>query len=732
MRRQRRSVSPGAGEREIAAAISRADLLAMRGAMDELQVRSDALEHELQRCSSDLLELTATVLDRHATGAKPRRGSVTVSPEAREVGELFEAIAESRAGAPSLVTVVIPAYQKIEFTLRCLRSIATTWSSKVNPTILVVDDASPDRSAAELMSIPGIDVLRNGTNLGYLRSSNRGADIARTPYVCFLNNDTEVKNGWLDALVAVLEKDPTAGAVGSKLVYPDGTLQEAGGIIWSDATGWNYGRGDEPDKSQYNYPREVDYCSAASLLVRTELLHEIGGFDERYAPAYYEDADLCFEVAFRGFRVLYEPRSEVIHHEGVSSGTDIATGVKRYQEVNRPKFAEKWKSVLNRKFGPSADNVPFAVMRESKKTVLIIDSYVPLHDREAGSNRMFKLVQMLRAMNYHVLFFPANGAPIEPYSSELTSFGVEVAYRRPSDKDLESLLASVLSRVDVAWICRPELCERFLHIVRSGSNAPIVYDTIDLHFAREKQRAELEGGDDSVWQKLKQSELAMAAASDLVVTVTETEKSQLAELGVENVAVIPTIHDAEEHQHFTFNVRSGIVFIGGYGHTPNVDAALWLCRDIMPIVWKTIPDVGVTLLGNNPPASVQALRSELITVTGFVQDVSSYFEEARLFVAPLRYGAGMKGKVGHALSYGLPLVATSVAIEGYDIQDQREALIADDTESFARSIVEAYRDETVWARLSENGVLAIRNVGSEAVAKRLQNLLAHLGVSNAA
>ena len=706
-----------------AMAIAKAEKEASRSFQDDDRISK--LEREIESLSADLLELLAAVPVRPAAARTP---GAAFSTEAKVVRDLFAAIVERRSGVPSLVTVVVPVYGKLDYTLRCLRSIASSWSPTINPTIVVIDDASPDESVHELLAIPGIDVIRNGANLGYLRSSNRGAAIASTPYVCFLNNDTEVANAWLDTLVIAAETDTTIGAVGSKLVYPDGTLQEAGGIIWSDASGWNFGRGDDPAKSEYNVARDVDYCSAASLLVRTDLLKAIGGFDERYAPAYYEDADLCFEIRARGYRVVYEPASQIIHYEGVSSGTDTASGVKRYQDVNRPKFAEKWQGVLATHLAPSAANVERAVYgREARKTILIVDSYVPMHDREAGSNRLFKIVQLLRDLDYYVIFFPANGSPIEPYSSDLARLGVEIVYMRTGFADDLELVASVLRRIDVAWICRPELCVRYLPVVRRGK-VPIIYDTIDLHFAREKRRFELEGGDGALWRAFQETEVAMAHAADIVVTVTEAERAELAELDITNVAVIPTIHDVEPHEHFSYDVRTGVVFIGGYGHTPNVDAAVWLCSQIMPIVWRTLPDLRVTLLGNQPPQAVLALRSDRVTVTGFIADVGPFFEESRVFVAPLRYGAGMKGKVGHALSYGLPVVTTSIGADGYALENRRNCLIADDTASFASAIVEMYGDRHLWEQCSLAGSDVIEAVGRDAVRAKLAVLLDDLGV----
>jgi GT2 family glycosyltransferase len=219
--------------------------------------------------------------------------------------------------------------------------------------IIVVDDASTDETLTALKRWTQADqrirVVRNEQNKGFIGSCNAGAGAAHGEMLVFLNNDTLPQPGWLPPLLRILRERPDAGAVGGKLIYPDGTLQEAGGIVFADGSGCNFGRNDKSSNAPlYNFLREVDYCSGALLATPRALFHSLGGFDTRFAPAYYEDTDYCFSLREAGHKVYYQPESVIIHFEGVSSGTDVKSGVKSFQAVNRVKFVEKWQHVLKR------------------------------------------------------------------------------------------------------------------------------------------------------------------------------------------------------------------------------------------------------------------------------------------------------------------------------------------------------------------------------------------------
>lgn len=624
-----------------------------------------------------------------------------------------------------LISIVIPVYNKIDVTIHCLQSIVDTWFETLPVQIIVVDDGSSDRTAAVVTRLRGVDYVRNGINQGFVRACNRGASISRGKYICFLNNDTEVRDAWLDHLVNVAEADPKVGAVGSKLIYPDGKLQEAGGIIWRDASGWNYGRGEDPQDSRFNYLRDVDYCSGAALMVRRELFERLGGFSEVYAPAYYEDADLCMAVRSLGYRVVYQPRSEVIHFEGVTSGTDLSSGTKRFQEINKPKFQAKWAKVLESHFENSPAHVPIASRRlRSGKTVLVIDSYVPLYDKDAGSLRLLQIVKMLREAGYHVIFLPDNYAPLQPYTTELQALGVEVLHHIHNGRPLQKALDTVLPLLDYAWICRPNLFAKYAKLIRRNSATRVIYDTIDLHFVRARREAELLGrANDESWKEIEQEELAAARGADATIVVTHAERDLLLDRGIEKVYVVPTLHDAEIEASRTFSETGGLLFIGGYNHTPNVDAAKWLCAEIMPRIWERDPSVKLQLLGSNPPDDVKALATDRVSVPGYVADVRDYFLKSRVFVAPLRFGAGIKGKVGQALSFGLPAVLTDVAAEGFGFENGRDCLIANDAQGFAEAALRLLSEETFWSQCSKESTRVLAPFGTAATKPYIISML---------
>jgi GT2 family glycosyltransferase/Tfp pilus assembly protein PilF len=638
-----------------------------------------------------------------------------------------------------LVSIIIPVYNQLAFTHQCLKAVLRN-TAYPNYEVIVVDDGSTDDTAAYLRAMvsKGIRWERHSENRGFVHACNTGARVARGEYIVLLNNDTEVQPGWLTPLVTLALENPQCGGVGAKLVYPDGKLQEAGGIIFADGSGWNYGRGLSPADPRFNFVREVDYCSGAALLVRRDLWERLGGLDERYAPAYYEDADLCFGIRKLGYRVYYHPHSVVVHHEGKTAGTDLNSGVKQYQKFNQEKFTAKWSEELRSQYAHRRENVVFASQRDTRGRVLVVDPFLPFFDRASGSRRLFQMVGLLREMGYHVTYIARSPSLDNQYRPVLEKLGIEVysgdiqalqAIGFKAKLDLRPISYKLLCterQFDYAILNFWEIAEYYLPLLRKISpRTTIIVDTHDIHFVRELREAERAGSQHQKKKALRnrRRELAVYRQADRLWVVTENDRQAIKELvGEIPIDIFHNIHEPVSTVK-EFNKTSDLLFVGNFAHLPNQDAVTYFCREIYPKIQEHLPEVRLWIVGNSPPDEIKAFASERITVTGYVKDLSPYLYRARVSVDPLRYGAGMKGKIGEALAWGLPVVTTRIGAEGMGLVHGKHALIADDPEEFARCVVELYRNRELWNTLSGNGkALTKAQWSSQFIKKKLERI----------
>jgi O-antigen biosynthesis protein len=605
-----------------------------------------------------------------------------------------------------LVSVIIPIYGKVSYTLNCLGSIAEN-VPQVPFEVIVIDDCSPDESFKILQSVEGIRLIQNEQNKGFIRSCNRGADLAKGEYLYFLNNDTQVTPGWMDELIRTFHEFPGTGLVGSKLIYPDGKLQEAGGIIWQDGSAWNFGRFQDPQLPIYNYAREVDYCSGASIVVPKALFDELGGFDEHYLPAYCEDSDLALKIRDKDYRVVYQPLSTIIHFEGISSGTDMNSGAKAFQVENERKLFKHWETRLKNHQTAGTD-VDKAKDRIAKRRVLVLEHCTPTPNQDAGSVTTYNLMLLLREMGFQVTFIPEDNFLYMPeYTTALQRNGIEVLYA-PYLTSVEQHLKDYGSRYDLAFLFRPLVVERNIEaICHYCPQAKILYYSHDLHFLRMSREAELyqDVNKQKLAEEMKSRELEVLKSVDAAILVSPQELAQVQDyfFEKEKLHTLPLILNIPGTIR-NFEEREGIVFVGGYQHTPNIDAVKYFVNEIMPFVREMLPGVTFYAVGSNPPAEILALAADDVIVKGFIDDLDSFFDQRRVSVAPLRYGAGIKGKVGTAMAAGLPVVATPLAIEGMCLTDKRNILVADTPKGLAEAIAKLYKNEKLWDEISLNGL----------------------------
>jgi GT2 family glycosyltransferase len=618
-----------------------------------------------------------------------------------------------------LISVIVPVYNQLRHTAACLNAVLRELDS-LPIEVIVVDDASTDGTAEYLESCSGIQVVTHVANHGFLRSANDGAATARGRYLHFLNNDTIVTRGWMLSLLRTFESRDKVGAVGSQLRAPDGSISEAGALVWKDGNAANFGRGRTATDPGVAFPREVDYCSAASLMIRTDLFHQLGGFSPEFAPAYYEDVDLCFRIRAAGYHVLYQPASVVLHFEGASCGTDVNSGVKHFQLEHRQRFAEKWAAELMQHFPPDTELIERAARRlAGRRTAMVIDSFVPFEDRSAGARRLLAIMRLMRDLGWHVIFIADDGGEYEPYTTLARREGIEVV---PHRGDANAAIADRPVNVDVAWVSRPDLLQKYLPVLRRRTNAKVIYDTVDLHFLRLQREAELTGRNNG-WRDMRELELELAHKCDSTIVTSDFERGLLIESGIES-HVIPIIEQPVQ-THAVYSARQDVLFLGNYTHEPNADAAAWLVGEIMPLVWERNANIRVTLAGAEPTPAVQRLASDGVRVTGHVPDLRPLFDSARLFVAPLRFGAGMKGKIVQSLAHGLPVVTTSIGAEGIGLTDEVNALLAETPEQIADAILRAYSDELLWSSLATEARKSAQRFAPDAVRPRLKRALEH-------
>ena len=607
------------------------------------------------------------------------------------------------------VSIVIPCYNQIHYTYLCLVSILEH-TKDVSYEVIIADDVSKDATEHLAEFAENLVICRNSTNQGFLRNCNNAAKSAKGTYIMFLNNDTKVTEGWLSSLVKMMEEDGTVGMCGSKLVYPDGRLQEAGGIIWSDGSGWNYGRLDDPDKAEYNYVKDVDYISGAAILIRRSLWEEIGGFDDRYAPAYCEDSDLAFEVRRHGYRVVYQPLSKVIHFEGVSNGTDVTgTGLKRYQVENSEKLRKKWSDEFAKQCDNTGNPNPFRARERSvgKKILLVVDHYVPTWDRDAGSKTTFQYLKMFLHQGYVVKFLGDNLLHEEPYTTTLQQMGIEVIYGAEYETGIWDWIDRNWKEISAVYLNRPHIATKYVDYIKEHTGLKVIFYGHDLHFLRLFREYELSGDvkdrQESEYWKSVEFTLMHKVDMSYYPSQVEIDAIHAEDDTIPAKAITAYVYDSFlDHINEDFAKREGLLFVGGFAHPPNADAVLWFVREIFPAIRKKLP-VNFYIVGSRATEEIKALHNpeEGIIVKGFVSDeeLSELYQTCRLVVVPLRYGAGVKGKVVEAIYNGTPIITTSVGSEG--IEDVENVLAVEDTpESFAARTLSLYEDTDALCSMS--------------------------------
>lgn len=686
-------------------------------------IRNAAAPQELDAALGLLTRLLGEVAAARAALRDPGRTALDEIAEAGAAAGPVAALAQEvrlrfpplhglpmpEEGAPH-VSVVIPAHGQFALTYDCIAAIAEAGAAARFEIVLVDDGSADETLLADLVFGGAVRVLRQRRNGGFLAAANAGAAAARGDYLLFLNNDTRVEEGWLDRLLAAFEAIPDLGIAGAKLIHPDGRMQECGGIVGRFGEAWNWGRGEDPDDPRFCHLRDADYVSAAAMMIPRALFEALGGFDPEFAPGYYEDTDLCFRMRHRlGRRVVVQPAARVIHLEGGTAGQDTeAAGPKRAQVTNQRRFHRRWQQVLEAHGDPALDPDAEAE-RHVARRALFVDEIVPTPDRDAGSNAAAAHMRLLQALGYKVTFVASsNLAPRPPYTQALQDAGIECLHA-PHVNSVEEGFRRQRKAPDLVYLHRGSIAAKYAGLVREHfPEARLVYSMADVHFLRLQREAEITGDPLRVAEarRMETAELHAVRSADRVIVHSPVEAALLREIVPEAaIHVVPwTVRGARGE--VSVSARRGTGFVGGYGHRPNIDAALHLVQAVMPPVWREMPELPCLLAGSDMPPEVSRLaEGPVVETLGHVPDLArDFLDRLRCTVAPLRYGAGIKGKVLTSLAHGVPCVMSPIAAEGIPLPEALAWLVADTPEVMAEKLVALHRDDALAERLSEEAL----------------------------
>lgn len=633
------------------------------------------------------------------------------------------------ASARPKVTVLLVLWNQAPLTLACLRALSGEFDLPLE--VVIVDNASTDRTGEMLERVHGARILRNDDNLGFLKAVNQGVAEARGEHVLLLNNDAVMRPGSLAAAVETLEGGEDVGAVGGRIVLLNDRLQEGGSIIWRDGSCLGYARGALPEAGEVMFRRDVDYCSGVFLLFRRKTFEYLGGFDEAFLPCYYEETDFCLRLWESGKRVVYDPRAVIDHFEFGSS--EKSADALALQARNRATFEAKHAETLTHHHLPGPESVLEARMRgKHAGRLLMIDDRVPLPDLGAGYPRACHLLREIIAAGYFVTLYPLQ-EPVEDWERTYAALPLEAEVMM--DHGLAGLSAFLEERqgyYDTLLVSRPHNMEVVKRLLDKApelfAGMKIIYDAEALFAGRDAAKAKLfkDTAELRRAEKAIAAEIALAKPAHHVITVSDAEAHQFREQldGVVHVighALVP------EPTSRPFDARENLLFVGAMNddHSPNVDSLVWFVKEVMPRLHeKAGQAIALQAAGANKAPLVQALRGVNVSFLGRVDSLASLYDASRVFIAPTRYAGGIPHKVHEAASHGLPVVATSLLARQLGWRHEEELLVADSPDDFAEQVARLYADPDLWQALRDTALARVaKDCSPERFTSRLHAIL---------
>ena len=627
------------------------------------------------------------------------------------------------------LTVVLVFYNQAQLSLLCLRSLLEF--ADVSFRLIIVDNNSSDETPKLLEHIENTQIIRNQENFGFVRAVNQAAEQVKTEYLLLLNNDAVIEEATLSTAINTLKSDSSVGAVGAKIKLLDGSLQEAGSIIWNDGACLGYGRGQDPMQPEFMFQRDVDYCSGAFLLFRCDEFHKLGAFDEAFAPAYYEESDFCIRLQKQGKRIIYNPRVNITHYEFASTGgMEEASKLQlKHQQI----LCDKHPEYLSNKLANDGTNTITARINNKHPNILVIDDCVPHPSLGSGYPRSAHILNSLCELNLNVSFYPLQ-FPVDDWGAVYSTLDstIEVLLDR-GRAGLIPLLEKRKNFYQYIMVSRLHNMEIFNNIVDQDpallEGSKVFYDAEAIFALRDIMKMELLGQaiSEDEKQKLIAKELDQARNAEKVISVSRMEADLYKHASYNNTVVLGHALQAEPGNK-GFDERSGILFVGALRDegSPNVDSLLWFVINVLPIIEQEIPDIELYVVGDCSAPSLKTIECGNVQFLGRLDSITSTYNDRRLLIAPTRFAAGIPHKVHEAASRGMPSVTTGLLAKQLGWKHGKQLLVGDGAPKFAKQCIRLYRDEKLWRRVRSAGLQSISHECSdEKFQATLRGLFSH-------
>lgn len=631
--------------------------------------------------------------------AEPRRASPP--PDARTSGRARTSFAdmwETAAGRePGLSPTVIIAGLETDRASALTAQLAGAAASRKISIVAVAPHDSAREGVTAAPCPEGRDICLHLEDL--IRA-------ASGEFAVLLSASGRLGRGWLGALYDAFERFETAGAVCGTVMTENGRIAWSAAAVDADGRVHMKDRGADPAEPHLASVRSADLLWPGLVAIRRDAFMRAGGFGAGHASLAAGLVDLSVRLKENGELVLVQPFARL--HVSSSAGDDGGPRLSR-QTTGR-------------------------VLASSivRPRALFIDRYTPTPDSDSGSNDIYWFMRIMLDLGYEVTFVPAR-APEHAgrYTDELRLLGV-ICPVAPALTSARAFLEAHGREFDAIFLYRVTVANELIDIARRAApQAKIVFDTVDLHFLREQRAAELIASPKALAEaeEIKEVELRVIRETDATILVSRYEYDLIGKLAPDASRFHIPIVRPVPGRLAPFDERRGALFVGGFHHAPNVDAVHFLCGSIWPIVRSLLPGAKLFIVGADAPDEILAYHapSEGVEILGYIEDLAELYRTVRLTVAPLRFGAGLKGKVVASLVVGLPCVATSEAAEGMINPEEAGILVADDPNAFAQAVAKIHEDRALWYRISDAGVAyAQRHFSIEVTSHRLREMLKHL------